>query len=48
MDDVCVFVCAFGSRVVSLQAWKTQHLTARGLRALANLPDLQDLDVGWA
>ncbi|XP_045114039.1 F-box/LRR-repeat protein 4-like [Portunus trituberculatus] len=48
MDEVALTLATFNHRLVSLNAWKTRGLTQRGLRALACIPTLQDLDLGWA
>ncbi|XP_063603354.1 F-box/LRR-repeat protein 4-like [Penaeus indicus] len=48
MDEVALTLATFSRDLISLGAWKTHGLTARGLRALACIPTLQDLDLGWA
>ncbi|XP_047736908.1 F-box/LRR-repeat protein 4 isoform X2 [Hyalella azteca] len=48
MDEVCVSLSLFCPALESLVAWKTKGVTHRGLRALAELPCLRDLDLGWA
>ncbi|KAF2356314.1 F-box domain [Trinorchestia longiramus] len=48
MDEVCVSLSGFCPELISLVAWKTRGLTHRGVRALASLSNLQDLDLGWA
>ncbi|KAG0720322.1 F-box/LRR-repeat protein 4 [Chionoecetes opilio] len=48
MDEVALTLATFNHNLVSLTAWKTRGLTQRGLRALACIPTLQDLDLGWA
>ncbi|CAL4068388.1 unnamed protein product, partial [Meganyctiphanes norvegica] len=48
MDDVCLTLATFSRGLVSLQAWKTHGLTTRGLRALACISTIEDLDLGWA
>ena len=48
MDEVALTLATFNHGLVSLNAWKTRGLTQRGLRALACIPTLQDLDLGWA
>lgn len=48
MDEVALTLQTFNRGLMSLHAWKTHNLTSRGLRALACIPTLQDLDLGWA
>lgn len=48
MDEVALTLATFNHGLVSLAAWKTHGLTQRGLRALACIPTLEDLDLGWA
>lgn len=48
MDEIALTLATFNRSLRSLHAWKTHSLTTRGLRALACIPTLQDLDLGWA
>nr|XP_053636015.1 F-box/LRR-repeat protein 4-like isoform X2 [Cherax quadricarinatus] len=48
MDEVALTLATFSRGLISLSAWKTRGITTRGLRALACIPTLQDLDLGWA
>ncbi|XP_076035228.1 F-box/LRR-repeat protein 4-like [Oratosquilla oratoria] len=48
MDEVALTLATFNRQLVSLGAWKTHGLSNRGLRALACVPTLEDLDLGWA
>ena len=48
MDEVALTLATFNKSLKCLHAWKTHNLTARGLRALACISTLQDLDLGWA
>ncbi|XP_071548734.1 F-box/LRR-repeat protein 4 [Panulirus ornatus] len=48
MDEVALTLATFSRDLVSLAAWKTHGITTKGLRALACITTLQDLDLGWA
>nr|XP_045611770.1 F-box/LRR-repeat protein 4-like isoform X1 [Procambarus clarkii]XP_045611771.1 F-box/LRR-repeat protein 4-like isoform X1 [Procambarus clarkii]XP_045611772.1 F-box/LRR-repeat protein 4-like isoform X1 [Procambarus clarkii] len=48
MDEVALTLATFNRGLISLSAWKTHGITTRGFRALACIPTLQDLDLGWA
>lgn len=48
LDEVALTLATFNHRLVSLAAWKARGLTQRGLRALACISTLTDLDLGWA
>ncbi|KAK7083009.1 F-box and leucine-rich repeat protein 4 [Halocaridina rubra] len=48
MDEVALTLATFNRGLRSLHAWKTHSLTTLGLRALACIPTLEDLDLGWA
>ena len=47
MDDVSGVLSQFRVNLVSLNAWKCGGLTFRGLSALATIPTLKELDLGW-
>ncbi|KAK3872697.1 hypothetical protein Pcinc_022245 [Petrolisthes cinctipes] len=48
LDEVALTLATFNHGLVSLAAWKARGLTQRGLRALACISALTDLDLGWA
>jgi hypothetical protein len=47
MDSVASTLANENAGLVSLDAWKSRGWSAVGLRSLARLPRLQELDLGW-
>ncbi|GBP53122.1 hypothetical protein EVAR_97126_1 [Eumeta japonica] len=47
MDDVAIALGSNCPNLISVDFWKSYSLTPRGLRALSNCQNLQELDVGW-
>ena len=48
MDDVAITLARFNKCLISLGAWKTRGLTSKGIRSLACIKTLEDLDFGWS
>lgn len=47
MDEVAWQLGTSCPRLVSIDLWKSHGLTAFGLAALANCPQLAEIDLGW-
>lgn len=46
-DDICQSLSNFCLQLTTLDLWRCQSLTSRGVNHLSTLRNLQDLDLGW-
>lgn len=47
MDDICGQLSIYNPRLRSIDLWKCHNLTTVGIRALSELRELEEIDVGW-
>ncbi|XP_017012184.2 F-box/LRR-repeat protein 4 [Drosophila takahashii] len=47
MDNVAAHLATYNTQLISLDLWKAHFLSARGLQSLAQLHQLEELDLGW-
>lgn len=47
MDEVCIQISCYNSKIKSVDMWKCHNLTTLGIRALSECLLLEELDVGW-
>lgn len=47
LDEVAIHIGTHNQKLLSLDLWKTAHLTQVGVRALSLCSQLEELDMGW-
>lgn len=47
MDQVALFIGKYNKQMVSIDMWKSHSLTAKGINALAECHNLEEVDFGW-
>lgn len=47
MDQVALFIGKYNKHIVSIDMWKSHALTAKGIQALSECHELEEVDFGW-
>lgn len=47
MDEICLLISAFNTKLKSIDMWKCHNLTTLGIRALSQCFGLEEVDFGW-
>lgn len=47
MDQIAVHISKYNKQIISIDMWKSHHLTSVGLKALSECHQLEEIDIGW-
>lgn len=47
MDQISTHISKYNKKLISVDMWKSHHLTSVGLRALSECHELEEVDFGW-
>lgn len=47
MDQIALFIGKYNRNIVSIDMWKSHALTSKGIQALSECHNLEEVDFGW-